>query len=141
VPARAETQLQGPEWRIADVLHTVEQGREWADPGHEAASVLVRRQNSQVHYRNLELVERDALVIVPKGARFAPVCEAVAAHAEEHNRVTLIGQLMARWLADGTMMAADSTLVTTMREHSRRADVQADSHFGKTSTALSASKR
>jgi hypothetical protein len=104
------------EWRIADVLHTVEQGREWTDPEHEEASVLVWRQNALINYRNLEPVERDALVIVAKGASFAAVCEAVAAGAEEPNRVALIGRLMARWLADGIIMAADSMLVTTMRD-------------------------
>ena len=62
------------EWRIADLLHTVEQGREWTDPEHEEASVLVWRQNALVNYRNLEPVERDALVIVAKGASFAAVC-------------------------------------------------------------------
>ena len=36
------------EWRIADVLQTVEQGREWTDPEHEEASVLVWRQNALV---------------------------------------------------------------------------------------------
>src|ERR1700752_1832837 len=74
------------EWRIADVLHTVEQGREWTDPEHEEARLLVWRQNALVNYRNLEPVERDALVIVSKGASFAAVCEAVAAGGEDVNR-------------------------------------------------------
>ena len=104
------------EWRIADVLHTVEQGREWTDPELEEASVLVWRQNALVNYRNLEPVERDALVIVAKGASFAAVCEAVATGAEEPNRVTLIGRLMARRLADGIIMAAEAMLVTRVRD-------------------------
>jgi hypothetical protein len=68
-----------------------------------------------VHYRSLEPVERDALVILSKGASFAGVCAAVAASAEEPNHVTLIGRLMARWLADGIIMAADPMLVTAVR--------------------------
>jgi hypothetical protein len=104
------------EWRIADLLHTVEQGREWTGPEYEEASVLVWRQNALVNYRNLEPVERDALAIVSKGASFAAVCEAIATRSEEPNRVTLIGQLMARWLADEIIMAVDSMLVTTMRD-------------------------
>jgi hypothetical protein len=104
------------EWRIADVLHTVERGREWTDPELEEASVLVWRQNALVNYRNLEPVERDALVIVAKGASFAAVCEAVATGAEEPKRVTLIGRLMARWLADGIIMAAEAMLVTRVRD-------------------------
>jgi hypothetical protein len=104
------------EWRIADVLHTIDQGREWTDPEHEEASVLVWRQNALVNYRYLEHAERDALVIVAKGASFAAVCEAVAAGAEELNRVALIGQLMARWLADGIIMAAAAMLVTRVHD-------------------------
>jgi hypothetical protein len=104
------------EWRISDVLHTVEQGREWTDPEHEEASVLVWRQNALVNYRSLEPVERDALLIVSKGASFAAVCEAVAAGTEEPNRVALIGRLMGRWLADGIIMAADAMLVTRVRD-------------------------
>jgi hypothetical protein len=104
------------EWQIADVLHTVEQGRQWTDPEHEDASVLVWRQNALVRYRSLEPVERHALVIVSKGASFASVCEAVAAGAEEPSPVALIGQLMARWLADGIIRAADAMLATSVRD-------------------------
>jgi hypothetical protein len=104
------------EWRVADVLRAVEQGREWTRPEHEEASVLVWRRNALVNYRNLEPVERDALVIVSKGASFAAVCEAVAAGAVEPNRVALIGRLMARWLADGIIMTAEAMLMTRMRD-------------------------
>jgi hypothetical protein len=73
-------------------------------------------KNALVHYRSLEPEERDALVILSKGANFAGVCEAVAASAEEPNHVALIGQLMARWLSDGIIVAADAMLVTTVRD-------------------------
>src|SRR5208282_1427202 len=89
---------------------------EWTDPEHAEASVLVWRQNALVHYRSLEPVERDALVLISKGASFASVCEAVAASAEESNHVGLIGQLMARWLGDGIIMAADAMLATSVRD-------------------------
>ena len=104
------------EWQIADVLHTVEQGRQWTDPEHEDASVLVWRQNALVNYRNLEPVERHALVIVSKGASFASVCEAVAAGAEEPSPVALIGRFMARWLADRIVVAADAIPLTAARD-------------------------
>jgi hypothetical protein len=103
------------DWRVEDVLHAVEQSREWINPEHEETSVLVWRQNALVHYRGLEPVEREALAAVSAGASFAGVCEAVAASAEEPNHVALIGRLMARWLADGIIMAADPMLVTAMR--------------------------
>jgi hypothetical protein len=103
------------EWRIADVLQRLEQGQERENPEHEKASVLVWRQNALVQYRSLEPVEREALAAVSEGASFAGVCEAVAASAEEPNHLTLIGRLMARWLADGIIMAADPMLVTAVR--------------------------
>jgi hypothetical protein len=103
------------EWKVEVVLHAVEQSREWIDPEHEETSVLVWRQNALVHYRSLEPVERDALATVSEGTSFAGVCEAVAASAEEPNHVALIGRLMARWLADGIIMAADPMLVTAVR--------------------------
>jgi hypothetical protein len=114
--AHPAVEIVHSEWRIADLLDTVEHGREWTDPEHEEASVLVWRQNALVHYRSLEPVERDALVVVSKGASFASVCEAVAAGAEEPNHVGLIGRLMARWLADGIIMAADAMLATSVRD-------------------------
>jgi hypothetical protein len=98
------------EWRIADVLHRIEQGKEWKHPEHEEASVLVWRQNTLVHYRSPEPVERDALAVVSEGASFAAVCEAVAANTEEPNHTALIARLMARWLADGIVVAADNIL-------------------------------
>jgi hypothetical protein len=104
------------EWRLADVLQAVEQGREWNDPEHEDTSVLVWRQNALVYYRSLERLERDALVIVAEGSSFAVICEAVAAGAEETNHVALIGRLIARWLADGIIAATDAMSVTTMRD-------------------------
>ena len=104
------------EWRITDLLDAVEHGREWTDPEHREASVLVWRQNALVHYRSLEPVERDALVLVSKGASLAAVCEAVAAGAQETNHVGLIGHLLARWLADGIIMPSDATLATSVRD-------------------------
>jgi hypothetical protein len=104
------------EWRIANVLHTVEQGEGWSDPEHEEASVLVWRQNVLVHYRSLEPVERDALAAVSEGARFATICETVVDATEEPHHLALIGRLLARWLADGIIVADDAMLVTTVRD-------------------------
>jgi hypothetical protein len=40
----------------------------------------------------------------------------VAAGAKEFNHVGLIGRFMARWLADGIIMAADAMLATSVRD-------------------------
>jgi hypothetical protein len=42
--AHPAVEIVHSEWRIADGLHTVEQGQGWSDPEHEEASVLVWRQ-------------------------------------------------------------------------------------------------
>ena len=59
--------------------------------------MLVWRQNALVHYRSLEPVERDALVLISKGEGFASVCEAVAASAEVQSRGP-------DWSVDGAMV-------------------------------------
>jgi hypothetical protein len=129
------------EWRIADVLHRVEQGQEWKNPEHVRTSVLVWRQNALVHYRSLEPAEREALGAVSEGASFAGVCEAVAANAEEPNHVALIGRLMARWLADGIIVAADPMLMTTVRDASPSGGgFRMTDHFAETSAAFPTSK-
>lgn len=129
------------QWGIAEVLHTVEQGRGWTDPEHEETSVLVWRQNALVSYRKLQPVEREALVVVSRGASFAAVCEAVEAGIEEPNRVALIGRLMARWLADGIIVAADAIPYDGgARCTSVGRSLRMTEPFRETSTAPSASK-
>ena len=96
------------EWRVADVLSAVESGDEWSEPAHERAVVIVWRQNAQVRYRDLREVEARALGLVSEGATFAAICEAIAADLEQPDQTTLIGQMLARWLADEIILAADA---------------------------------
>jgi len=103
------------EWRVANILRAIEQGQEWKDPTPEKASVLVWRQNAQVHYRDLELPERDALTVVSRGASLATICDAVAAAAEEPEHLAQIGRLLARWLADGIIVSVDDVTSRTFR--------------------------
>ena len=76
-------------------------------------SVLVWRQNSRVHYRSLERPERAALEVASAGARFAAICETIAAACGEDEQlgsitpVELINRLLARWLSEGLLVLAD----------------------------------
>jgi Putative DNA-binding domain len=92
------------EWCVAAILRSIEDGQEWQIPAHEQMRTLVWRQNSQVHYRDLELAERQALVALSESTSFSSICEMLAAVTEESDQVALIGRLLARWLADGIIV-------------------------------------
>jgi hypothetical protein len=92
------------EWRVSDVLSSVESGEQWREPLHQATTIIVWRRGMHVRYRNLEDVEASALTILREGASLAAICETVAAAAYESDQASLIGGLLARWLADGIMV-------------------------------------
>ena len=102
------------EWRVDELLRAVETGTA-ADgnplvPARLPVSVLVWRNGSRVCYRALENPERAALELARAGTKFSAICEAVAAAAGEGDgdggQVALINRLLARWLADGVLVAA-----------------------------------
>jgi hypothetical protein len=96
------------EWRITEVLNAVQCGHEWVEPRQEKNVVIVWRRGAGVHYRNLEDVETDALALLQKGVSFAAICEAIETAHSGSDHVALIGRLLARWLADGIIMRADT---------------------------------
>jgi Putative DNA-binding domain len=101
------------EWRVADVLSAVESGDEWSLPAHERAVMILWRQNAQVRYRDLREVEVKALGLVSQGASFAAICEAIATDPGQHDQTTLIGQMLARWLADEIILADTGASITS----------------------------
>ncbi len=101
------------EWRVADVLSAVESGDDWSEPAHESAVMIVWRQNAQVRYRDLQEVEARALGLVSEGAPFAAICEAIATDLGQPDQTTLIGQMLARWLADQIILADTGASITS----------------------------
>jgi Putative DNA-binding domain len=99
------------EWRVTEVLSAVERGDKWVEPAQETNAVIVWRRGTSVHYRILEDAETDALALGQKGASFAAICEAIAIANSSSDQVALIGQLLARWLADGIIVRADAMLL------------------------------
>ncbi len=108
--AHPAVEIVHSEWRVADVLSAVESGDDWSEPGHQSAAAIVWRQDAQVRYRDLQEVEARALALVSEGATFAAICEAIAADADQPDRTTLIGQMLARWLADEIILAEASPI-------------------------------
>src|SRR5713101_1241649 len=102
------------EWRVTDVLSAVESGRQWSEPAHQKATVIVWRQDAQVYYRDLEDVEARALALLSEGVSFAAICEVIAALATGPDHVALIGRLLARWLGDGIIVRADAMLTENL---------------------------
>jgi Putative DNA-binding domain len=96
------------QWRVSEVLSAVERGDAWGEPAQEKNAVIVWRRGTDVHYRIIEATETDALALLQKGASFAAICEAIASANSSSAQVVLIGQLLARWLADGIIVRGDA---------------------------------
>ncbi|MBV8361740.1 MAG: putative DNA-binding domain-containing protein [Deltaproteobacteria bacterium] len=96
------------EWRISEVLSAVERGDKWVEPAQETNAVIVWRRGTDVHYRILEDAETDALILLQQGTSFAAICEGIAIANSSSDQVTLIGRLLARWLADGIIVRGDA---------------------------------
>ena len=92
------------EWGVNEVVRAIEEKRKWSPPKHTPISILVWRQNFQVHYRELDVGESDALHMSRGGASFAVICEAVARAAPKKDPVRTIGRLLSGWLADGLLV-------------------------------------
>ena len=96
------------EWRVSEVLSAVERGEQWLEPVRETNAVIVWRRGISVHYRILEVAETAALALVKKGASFAALSEVIATANPSSDPVALIGQLLARWLADEILVRGDA---------------------------------
>jgi hypothetical protein len=97
-------QILALDWRVSELLHAVEDDREWtpAEPG--AVKVLVWRRDARVFYRDLDDAEGDALEAVLRGATFAEICDVVAADGATDDPVDSINRMLARWLSDRLLM-------------------------------------
>jgi hypothetical protein len=84
----------------------VEEGREWKPADAGADDVIVWRRDARVFYRELEKSERRALAALRSGARFAQICDLVAADRDAtRDPVAEVNRLLARWLSDGILTA------------------------------------
>ena len=96
------------EWHVDIVMRTAAETGTGCEPPAGPTSVIVWRQGSQTHYRQLERGERAALALARDGAAFAVICEAVAAQAQpDEDPAALINRLLARWLSDGLLTVVE----------------------------------
>ncbi len=94
------------EFAVGPLLRAISERAPWSSPQRGPVSILVWRQASQVFYRTLEPGEREALGAALEGASFAAIC-AAASEGIEGDAVEAINQMLARWLADGLLVAAE----------------------------------
>lgn len=94
------------EFAVGSLLRAISEGAPWPIPQRGPISIVVWRQASQVYYRTLEPGEREALGIASEGASFAAIC-AASSDKIEGDAVAAINRMLARWLDDGLLAAAD----------------------------------
>ncbi|HJU10657.1 MAG TPA: putative DNA-binding domain-containing protein [Candidatus Binataceae bacterium] len=102
-------QIFDVEWHVDELMTAIEEGRQWETPEQRSTTIVVWRQNGQVHYRSLEEGESAALKIAASGADFASICAAVA-HAsqpmpESADLASTINRMLAGWVRDGLLIS------------------------------------
>jgi hypothetical protein len=96
-------QILALDWQVSELLRAVEEDRPWKPAGQGAVKVLAWRRDARVHYRDLDLVEANALEAASRGATFAEICEVVATNAGDQDPVAIMNRMLARCLADGLL--------------------------------------
>lgn len=89
------------DWGVHETCIAAQRGDAPAEPAHTCTSVRVWRQNERVYQRPIDRVERAALAAVISGARFAEVCDQIAACAREPDSTERVLGLLQAWLGDG----------------------------------------
>jgi hypothetical protein len=101
-------QILALDWRVSELLRTVEENRPWKPAGQSAVKVLVWRRNARVFHRNLDPAEADALDAASRSATFAEICEAVAADAGDQDPVAEMNRILASWLSNSLLTSVSS---------------------------------
>ena len=92
------------EYKVAELLRAVEEGREWRPADAGVVEVIVWRRNSRVFYRELETAEERAIAALRNGVTFAEICGLVAEDRDSaRDSVEEMNRLLARWLDDGLL--------------------------------------
>ena len=116
IPASA---LLSVEWRVVELLHAVEDKREWKSPRRGRNRILVWRRNSRVSYREINPREASALAMLERTTRFAKVCEVLAEGLAEERAAQEISDALARWLADGVVTGVTGVRIRHARKPAR----------------------
>lgn len=100
-------QILDIEWQIDGLITAIKEEREWNPPRRSATTILVWRNQWQVHHRPLEPGERAALKTAAGSADFASVCAILASELEATTKATelpsIINRMLTGWLRDGLL--------------------------------------
>ncbi len=96
-------QILALDWRVSDLLHTIEEHRPWTPPNQDAIKTLVWRANARVFHRDLDPTEANALEAAQRSVTFAEICDIVAATAVDQDPIAAMNQMLARWLSDSLL--------------------------------------
>ncbi|HVN91523.1 MAG TPA: DNA-binding domain-containing protein [Candidatus Binataceae bacterium] len=94
------SQLLELDHTIEPLMRSVERGESWSYPPRKAETILVWRRDTQVFYRTVETLERDALLLTQTRASFASICALIAESCDKADPTVVINQLLSRWIAD-----------------------------------------
>ena len=97
-------------WRVDELAGANPQVKLPQPPRRSPATILVWRRDGEIFFRSLAEAERAAIAIADRseGARFAEICDEIAAHSPELSAApAAINRMLAVWLNDGLMVRAD----------------------------------
>jgi hypothetical protein len=101
ISVHSALQVINSEWRVDEILRSVENEQPLPEPKHERQAILVWRNNYSVNYRPLDDVERSALSMIRSGYPFGAMCEAVALRGGDFATPAEMSRMLMRWLTDG----------------------------------------
>jgi hypothetical protein len=70
-------------------------------------ALRVWRRDLSPHFRAIDLIEQQALLMACHGASFAAICSAIAPRMESSRAPEVAGALLAGWLQDGLIIAVE----------------------------------
>lgn len=103
------------EWRVDQVLCSVEKALPIRPPLRQRESIAVWRKDDAVRYRVLSDLERLALGLIRSGTQFESVCQSVPSRRGDRKVPTAIIEMLARWVADGLLVREQKTEDVTDR--------------------------
>ena len=96
--AASRDQILELEWKVPEVLRTVECGEVPQTPARGNVNVMVWRNRNVAHCRELDAIERDLLAAIAKGISFADMCD--------RSRVALKKTILRRYQPASRSLAA-----------------------------------
>jgi Putative DNA-binding domain len=75
---------------------------------HAPTALRVWRKEFSPHFRAVDSIEQQALLMACDGSSFAAICSVIAARMEPAEAPEIAGALLASWLRDGLIIAVES---------------------------------